>query len=207
MGRNARWLCGGGSGYLRAGHVIAEARGLRCACTLDGRNEATDWPKAGRAGYASCDRLCCSLTASRGVTPDSHRYREQQRLQVMRRGEGSGLENKTKQIELLVETLTARGIESSTATSCDTDGSIARSGLNKVTSHSSVVFTGEDVDLLILLTAFTPPDRHVYLMKPGRGNIQDKVYSTRQSQELPFSGSILFIHSFTGCDTTRAIFN
>ncbi|KAJ8896091.1 hypothetical protein PR048_001433 [Dryococelus australis] len=114
--------------------------------------------------------------------------------------------NKTKLIELLVETLTARGIEVSTATR-DTDGSIVRWGLNKVTSHSSVVVIGEDVDLLVLLTAITPPDRNVYFMKPGRGNIEDKVYSTRQLQELPFSGSILFIHSFTRCDTTCAIFN
>ncbi|KAJ8874571.1 hypothetical protein PR048_025437 [Dryococelus australis] len=44
-------------------------------------------------------------------------------------------------------------------------------------------------------------------MKPGSGNIEDKVYSTRQLQELPFSRSILFIHSFTGWDTTCAIFN
>ncbi|KAJ8883673.1 hypothetical protein PR048_015527 [Dryococelus australis] len=72
-----------------------------------------------------------------------------------------------------VETFTARGIEASTATG-DTDGSIARFGLNKVTSHSSVVVTGEDVDLLVLPTALTLPDRNVYFMKPGRGNIEDK---------------------------------
>ncbi|KAJ8884559.1 hypothetical protein PR048_016416 [Dryococelus australis] len=88
--------------------------------------------------------------------------------------------NKTKLIELLVETLTARGLEANTAT--------------------------EDVDLLVLLTALTTPDRNAFFMKPGRGNIEDKVYSTRQLQEQPFSGSNLFIRSFTGCDTC-AIFN
>ncbi|KAJ8883538.1 hypothetical protein PR048_015382 [Dryococelus australis] len=80
--------------------------------------------------------------------------------------------NKTKLIELLLETLTAREIEVSTA-------------------------TGD--------AAFTPPDRNEYFVKTGRGDIEDK--STRQLQELPFSGSILFIHSFTGCDTTCAILN
>ncbi|KAJ8872800.1 hypothetical protein PR048_026416 [Dryococelus australis] len=64
-----------------------------------------------------------------------------------------------KLIELLVETLTTRGIEVSTATG-DTDGSIVRCGLNKVTSHSSVVVIGEDVDLIVLLTALTPPHRN-----------------------------------------------
>ncbi|KAJ8889443.1 hypothetical protein PR048_008942 [Dryococelus australis] len=87
--------------------------------------------------------------------------------------------NKTKLIELLVETLTARGIEASTATG-DTDGRIVRCGLNKVTSHSFVVVIGENVDLLVLQTDLTPPDRNVYFMRPGRGNIEDKVYSTRQ---------------------------
>ncbi|KAJ8893800.1 hypothetical protein PR048_006401 [Dryococelus australis] len=114
--------------------------------------------------------------------------------------------NKTKLIELLVETLTARTTEASTAIG-DSDGSIVRCDLNKVTSHLSVVVIGDDVDLLVLLTALTPPDRNVYFMKPGRGNIEDKIYSTRQVQEVPFSGSILFSHSFTGCDTTCAIFN
>ncbi|KAJ8878756.1 hypothetical protein PR048_019342 [Dryococelus australis] len=106
--------------------------------------------------------------------------------------------NKTKLIEL--------GIEASTATG-DADGSIVRCDLNKVTSHSSVFVIGEYVDLLVLLTAPIPSDRNVYFMKPGRGNIEDKIYSTRQLQELPFSGSILFIHSFTGYNTTCAIFN
>ncbi|KAJ8890034.1 hypothetical protein PR048_009540 [Dryococelus australis] len=90
--------------------------------------------------------------------------------------------NKTKLIELLVETLTVRGIEASSATG-DTDDSIVRCGLNKVTSHSSVVVIGEDVDLLVLLTVLTPPERNVG--KPGRENIEGKVYSTRQLQELP----------------------
>ncbi|KAJ8894336.1 hypothetical protein PR048_006962 [Dryococelus australis] len=84
--------------------------------------------------------------------------------------------NKTKLIELLVETLTAREIEVSTATG-DSDGSIVRCGLNKVTSHSSVFVIGDDVALLVLLTALAPPDRNIYFMKPGRRNIEDKLYS------------------------------
>ncbi|KAJ8897790.1 hypothetical protein PR048_003140 [Dryococelus australis] len=82
--------------------------------------------------------------------------------------------NKTKLNKLLVETLTARGIEAST-TAGNTDGSFIRCGLNKVISHSSVVVIGKDVDLLVLLKTHTPPDRNVYFMKPGRGNIEDKV--------------------------------
>lgn len=35
--------------------------------------------------------------------------------------------------------------------------------------------------------ALTPPDGNVYIMKTGRGYFDDKQYSTRQLQELPFS--------------------
>lgn len=104
--------------------------------------------------------------------------------------------NKTKLIQVLIKTLTARGIEASTATG-DADGSIVSCGINKAASHSSVVVIGE---------ALTPPEGNVYFMKPGRENVEDRLFSTTQLQELPFSGSILFIHSFTGCDTTCAIF-
>ncbi|KAJ8885164.1 hypothetical protein PR048_011360 [Dryococelus australis] len=83
--------------------------------------------------------------------------------------------NKTKLIELLVEMLTAKGIEASTAIG-DADGSIIRCSLNKVTFYSSLVVIGEDVDLLVLLTALTLPDRNVYFMKLGRGNIEDKCF-------------------------------
>ncbi|KAJ8886881.1 hypothetical protein PR048_013093 [Dryococelus australis] len=92
--------------------------------------------------------------------------------------------NKIQLIELLVETLTARRIEASTAAG-DAVGSIERCGLNKVTSHSSVVVIGEDVDLLVLLTALTPPNRNAYVMNPGRGNIEDNVYPTRQCRNYP----------------------
>ncbi|KAJ8885064.1 hypothetical protein PR048_011260 [Dryococelus australis] len=63
-------------------------------------------------------------------------------------------------------TLTARGVEAITTTG-DADGSIVRCGLNKVTSHSFVVVIGEYVDVLVLQTAVTPPNRNVYFMKPG----------------------------------------
>ncbi|KAJ8897683.1 hypothetical protein PR048_003033 [Dryococelus australis] len=159
-------------------------------------------------GYEDVNCTKCAKQKRRGTskTPAGVNFDENMLATVQQENFLANEKNKTKLIELLVETLTARGIEASTATR-DADGSIVKCSLNKVTSHSSVVVIGEDVDLLILLTALTPPDRNVYFMKPGRGNTEDKVYSTRQLQELPFSGFILFIHSFTGCDTTCAIFN
>ncbi|KAJ8868090.1 hypothetical protein PR048_031899 [Dryococelus australis] len=72
--------------------------------------------------------------------------------------------NKTKLIELLVEMLNARGTKASTTTG-DADGSIVRCGLNKVTSHSSVVVIGENVDLLVLLTALSPSERNKCFLK------------------------------------------
>ncbi|KAJ8874720.1 hypothetical protein PR048_025586 [Dryococelus australis] len=90
-------------------------------------------------------------------------------------------------IELLVEK-TARRIEASTATG-NTDGSIVRCGLNKVTSHSSVVVTGEDVDLLVLLTALAPPDRNEAWKRNHQGQVSQGVtqhvrYSTKATDDI-----------------------
>ncbi|KAJ8876013.1 hypothetical protein PR048_023921 [Dryococelus australis] len=109
---------------------------------------------------------------------------------------------KTKLIEMLVETLTARGIEASIAAG-DADGSIVRCSLNKVTSHSSVVVIGEDVDLLVLLTALTPPDRNVYFMKPGRGNITTRYTPPDNYRSYPLVD--LYCSSTVSQDATQHV--
>ena len=62
------------------------------------------------------------------------------------------------------------------------------------------------MDLVVLLIALAPPDSNIYFLKPGRGKVEAKLFSTKQLQELPFSQSILLLHAFSGCDTTSAIY-
>ncbi|KAF2894019.1 hypothetical protein ILUMI_12151 [Ignelater luminosus] len=65
-----------------------------------------------------------------------------------------------------------------------------------------------DVDVLVLLTALSPIDREIYFQKPAKGKIPQKLYSSKCLETvLPkCKQHILFLHSFTGCDTTSAFF-
>ena len=113
--------------------------------------------------------------------------------------------NKTRLIHLLSQKMAAKGIGTTVAT-IDADTTIVRCGIEKATTYPTVAVIGEDVDLVVLLVALSPPDRNIYFLKPGRGKVEAKIFSTKQLQELPFSQSILFLHAFSGCDTTSAIY-
>ncbi|MGR0271971.1 hypothetical protein [Klebsiella pneumoniae] len=85
--------------------------------------------------------------------------------------------------------------------------SIGSSG-NLTAENLSVAVIGEDVDLVVLLVALTPRNHSgdVFFVKPGRRNVPTKVYSVHRLQQLPFASNILLLHSFSGCDTTSAIY-
>lgn len=70
-------------------------------------------------------------------------------------------------------------------------------------TNSYVAVVGEDVDLTILLIVSTPPTQDILLLKPGRGKTKPMLLSTQEMQHLEFE-YILFLHAFTGCDTTFA---
>ena len=112
--------------------------------------------------------------------------------------------NKTMLIHLLSKKMAAAGIETAVATG-DADSTIVRCGLNKAAVHPTVAIVAEDVDLIVLLMGLAPPSINMYFMKPGRGNVETKLFSVRQLQQLAISKTILLLHSFSGCDTTSAI--
>lgn len=114
-------------------------------------------------------------------------------------------QNKAKLIHLLVETLMASGVEATVALG-DADVPIIQCALNKYAGEP-VVVVGEDTDLLVILVALTPSTSKLFFLKPGRGSADNKLYCSQDIQHLSFSGSLLFIHSFSGCDTTSAIYN
>lgn len=113
--------------------------------------------------------------------------------------------NKTKLIHLLTQKMAASGIETKVATG-DADTTIVRCGIEKSASNPIVAVIGEDVDLVVLLIALTPPNTNIYFLKPSRGKVETKIFSTQQLQELSFYQSILLLHAFSGCDTTSAIY-
>ena len=70
----------------------------------------------------------------------------------------------------------------------------------------NVAVIGEDVDLLVLLIALAPPATNILFVKPGRGKVESRTYSSLELQKIDFAANILFIHEFSGCDTTSSIF-
>ena len=91
----------------------------------------------------------------------------------------------------------------------DADHDIVVPALQKSTSHDHVIIYGEDVDLLVLLCGLGSTRRNIYFQKSSRGEagcVQFSASSFNQGTvELP-PGFELFIHAFSGCDTTSALF-
>jgi hypothetical protein len=50
---------------------------------------------------------------------------------------------------------------------------------------------------------------NIYILKPGKGKISQQIYSTKSIIDTSKTAAdhILFLHTFSGCDTTSALFN
>ncbi|KAK9878611.1 hypothetical protein WA026_022872 [Henosepilachna vigintioctopunctata] len=72
----------------------------------------------------------------------------------------------------------------------------------------NIAVLSEDVDVLVLLTALSPPEREIHFRKPSKGKILQREYSSKSlGKILPkCKEHILFLDAFTGCDTTSAFF-
>lgn len=63
------------------------------------------------------------------------------------------------------------------------------------------------IDLLVLLTALSPPETEILFIKPGRGRIATTLYSSHYlNNDTVLKDHILFLHAFSGCDSTSALF-
>lgn len=118
----------------------------------------------------------------------------------------SNSKNKSRLIDMLRKKLSNNNIFTCQAES-DADRLIVETAINLQSTNVTVV--SEDIDVLVLLTALTPNDREIYFQKPPRGNVVQKFFSSKSLENtLPkCKEHILFVHAFTGCDTTSAFFN
>ncbi|GBM64405.1 hypothetical protein AVEN_135128-1 [Araneus ventricosus] len=69
------------------------------------------------------------------------------------------------------------------------------------TQHNSTVIVGEDIDLLIILI---PSNLEIFLHKPGKGKMEQKIYSSSSLEGI--CKDILFLHAFSGYDGASAVF-
>ncbi|KAF2880230.1 hypothetical protein ILUMI_25939 [Ignelater luminosus] len=66
---------------------------------------------------------------------------------------------------------------------------------------------GEDVDVVVLMVALTPENKDIYLLKPGKGENKNVIYSSaaEQKRHRSIKNHLLFLHAASGCDTTSKI--
>ena len=115
----------------------------------------------------------------------------------------SNMHNKSQLINLLRSKLHENGIE--TLQASDDAGVLIVNTTIEKSNSTLVAVIGEDVDLAVLLMVKTPTNRDILLVKPGRGKVKTSTYSVQEMQHLGMK-DILFLHTFTGCDTTSAAF-
>lgn len=72
-----------------------------------------------------------------------------------------------------------------------------------------MTIVGQDVDLLVLLTALTPENREIFFLKPSMKKKVARVYSslTLQKRFLGIRKFILLAHAFGGADTTSSSYS
>ena len=114
--------------------------------------------------------------------------------------------NKSRLIAMLITKLTNEGFTVKQAIE-DADTLIVTTAIEESAKAKSVPIVGEDVDLLIILTALSGSSTNIYMLKPGKGNIENKLY-TPSSMKFGsvVKDNILFLHAFSGADTTSAFF-
>jgi len=86
------------------------------------------------------------------------------------------------------------------------DTLIVQSTIEIANSAQCVIMVGKDTDLLILLSALAPSSSsNIYFLKPGKGKLKDLCYSANNFKyPKHVKNNILFLHAFSGCDTTSS---
>ena len=118
--------------------------------------------------------------------------------------------NKLQLISLLSKDLSAAGHNIKQATD-DADTLIASCALD-IASEESVVVVADDIDILILLLYHFKSGMQDVLLKTGSKKCHKRVTKivdireTVSTIDVTIIPSLLFVHAWSGCDTTSAIF-
>jgi hypothetical protein len=99
----------------------------------------------------------------------------------------------------------------------DADQLIVTTAISMSSTYDVVKIVGDDIDLLVMLCGLSQnredhtlstnrPKNNIIFEKCGRGKIPDVTYSTNSFRHQAQSEMALFLHAFSGCDTTSALF-
>ncbi|GBM55398.1 hypothetical protein AVEN_98748-1 [Araneus ventricosus] len=112
--------------------------------------------------------------------------------------------NKVRFIDLLKKFLQKANVTVKQAVE-DADLLIVETAVSVKSQYDNIFVVGEGIDLSVLLTGLAPMKENLYFRKCGKERTPDVLYSTT-SFKYKFSRMILFIHAFSGCDTSSALF-
>lgn len=90
----------------------------------------------------------------------------------------------------------------------DADVDIVKASVERLNLHSTTLI-GEDTDLLALLLYYAHADGpDLYFRSDNKSNKAIKVYNIKRLKAIlgDLCSQLLFVHAFTGCDTTSRIF-
>ncbi|GBM24356.1 hypothetical protein AVEN_202339-1 [Araneus ventricosus] len=88
----------------------------------------------------------------------------------------------------------------------DADYLIIKSTLEIEKVSQCVVVVGEDIVLLVIMTASTNFE-NIFFLQPGRGKAEDTLYCAETLNIVPhIRDNILFLRAFSDCHTTSALF-
>ncbi|GBM19966.1 hypothetical protein AVEN_164905-1 [Araneus ventricosus] len=113
--------------------------------------------------------------------------------------------NKMRFIDLLKQFLQKANVTVKQAVE-DADVLIVETAVSVKFQYNNIFVVGEGIDILLLLTGLDPMKENLYFRKCGKGRPPDMLYTTT-SFTYKFSRMILFIHAFSGCDTSSALFD
>lgn len=88
------------------------------------------------------------------------------------------------------------------------DTLIVRSTIELIKSKECVVMVGENIDFLVLLSALASTScTNIYFLRPGKEKSNHCIYSANNFKNSKHvKDNILFLHAFSGCDTTSLFF-
>ena len=164
-------------------------------------------------GYSTKERSTKSILRQqrlmKQISPEITIFDDNTSLSVPQAKFLSNLKNQHRLIMHLCEAFHTEGIPTHTHTHTavhDADVLIVQTAILEANQRESVVVVGQDVDLLTLITALTPQEKDVLMLKEAQRNVPRRVYSSREIHQSKIlrniKESVMFTHSFSGCDTS-----
>ncbi|KAL7304817.1 hypothetical protein TKK_0003040 [Trichogramma kaykai] len=112
--------------------------------------------------------------------------------------------NKVRLIQLICKELKKRNISIKIAEE-DANVLIVKTAIQQMNEKNKTRIVGVHIDLLVILTAKARDMNNIFLYRQSKDNLD--AYSSKSFKYPELNSIVLFLHAFSGCDTTSALYN